>query len=451
MAPKKSAVAPKSAAKKGDAFSWFSGLARSDAKPNRIEFTVRGLHASVVNALRRACLAEVPNAAIDSWDPERAEDSTVVFRENTCSLHNEFLAARLALVPIHFSEAELVEFANYPRRYAFLIDVENASPEPMDVTSKDIRVLDEGRNDFPAAVRDAVFPPDPLTKDHVLIARLAGREHKDAPKQKLAVEFRASMGTAKAHAKYSTVSTCTFFNKVDPDILEKELKEAYDALEADPKPTLEQFRRRFMTLEAQRCYKKNAYGEATEFVFRLESECKLRPEYILFKAFTILIDKVKTLASDLENKREARVRLTGDNGEGTRSQDQTYVEVHVKGEDHTLGNLLQAHAHATLVRPGDKGAEKLAYVGYHQPHPLDDLIVFKLAGRGGSSIDETAGLLREAAADLARHLTAAAAEWIAFSGLSGIAEVDSFVATAKPPKKSAAAPSKKKDNQTAIV
>ena len=451
MAPKKSTP------KKSDAaFNWFSGLARSDDRPNRIEFTVRGLHASVVNALRRACLAEVPNAAIDSWDPERADDSTVVFRENTSSLHNEFLASRLALVPIHFSEAELVEFANYPRRYAFLIDVENASPEAMDVTSEHIRVLDEGRNDFPKAVRDALFPPDPLTKDHVLIARLAGREHKDAPKQKLAVEFRASMGTAKAHAKYSTVSTCTFFNKVDPKILEAELKAAYDGLQ-DPKPTLEQFRRRFMTLEAQRCYEKNAYGEAVEFVFRLESECKLRPEYILFKAFAILIDKVKTLASDLENKREARVRLTGQDGGGGGAST-AYVEVHVKGEDHTLGNLLQAHAHATLVRPQDI-QRRLTYVGYHQPHPLDDLIVFKLAG-DSISVEETAAVLREAAADLARHLAAAAVEWVAFSGLAGIAEVDSFVAAsakataaaaAKPKKAPAKAPKKKESADSAIV
>ena len=167
--------------------------------PGRLEFDLSGYDASMVNALRRPILCDVSGVAI-RFDPEESERQDAVFTRNTGGLHREALGHRISLVPVHLPAGDLRDFD--PSEWAVEMDVENTTPGRMDVTSASLRALKNGKE------VDGVFPPDPLSGDHVLITVLA-------PPSKGVVQgirFRATLtkSTGSEHMRYRPVSVCGF-------------------------------------------------------------------------------------------------------------------------------------------------------------------------------------------------------------------------------------------------
>lgn len=63
----------------------------TDRTAEKLEFTLRECDSSVMNALRRIMIAEVPTLAID----------LVTIYENSSVLFDEFIAHRLGLIPLY--------------------------------------------------------------------------------------------------------------------------------------------------------------------------------------------------------------------------------------------------------------------------------------------------------------------------------------------------------------
>lgn len=312
----------------------------------KLVFNINNIDVAYVNAIRRVILSEIPNIAI-AYDPYKPDESDIIFKKNTSVLHNEFVGHRISLLPLHLSREEIDNFD--PNNYKFQINVKNKSTSLLEITTDDVKPI----NNTTINVRD-IFPHDPITGEPILITKLKPNIKNSEEGEELIVEFTARRGIAKQHSRWCPVSTCTYFNILDEVSIEK-AKDNIDskALHA------------FNTIDKYRIFKKNVYGEANAFTFTIESECKLKAKDILDMAFEVIERKIESLKDTSKYDIKPLV-----------SEHNNMYMITIHDEDHTLGNVLQTYIYNKYVRESKKAL--ISYVGYYQPHPLENTVVLKI-------------------------------------------------------------------------
>ncbi|KAI5455008.1 DNA-directed RNA polymerase core subunit rpc40 [Naganishia albida] len=178
--------------------------------PSRIEFDLIGIDASIANALRRICIAEVPTVAIEN----------VYVYNNTSIVQDEVLAHRLGLVPIKVDPRkvkwkplptpELAETSNDENTIVFGLTVtcsrradvrrDETDPEKLyenaSVYSSEIKWQHKGRQ------YKHLNLPRPVDDDILLV--------KMRPGQQLNLLLYCVKGIGKTHAKWSPVATASY-------------------------------------------------------------------------------------------------------------------------------------------------------------------------------------------------------------------------------------------------
>lgn len=402
----------------------------SDKSIERLDFRIHDVPLCIVNAVRRAIMAEVKTAAFeyDICIPD-APSTCIHVRANTSTIHNEMLAHRFSFIPIHMGEDALEKFQNDTSQLKFSVRVKNqgsAGAHVVDVTSHDIRVMDALGTELSRESRDAMFPPDKITGDHILIVCLRPSPIGDGQGEEISIDAVATCESGKVNCRWSPVSLCSFKNHVDKGLAD--VAYADMARKALDDATPMQTRKQFDTLEAHRCFPRDAHGEPHVFDFSIESACGLRPEFMFFKALRLLSSKITSLAqavslsspTDGSESNEKPIQVTV----GPLANNDDFYAMTIAGEGHTLGNLIQGLMYEQHVR--DNGRE-LTFVGYHVAHPLDQSISMKFKVVPGVIIRE---FLSDALIRVASLLDVVAMEWIRPSGLDKhmIREVEAFVA-----------------------
>ena len=79
--------------------------------PETLKFTAEDVDCSFLNALRRIIIGEVPVG----FRTEYGRESDIKILTNTSALHNEFLAHRLSLLPVHYDYTKFEDFN--PNKY----------------------------------------------------------------------------------------------------------------------------------------------------------------------------------------------------------------------------------------------------------------------------------------------------------------------------------------------
>lgn len=321
-----------------------------------IKFRLTKTDLSVANALRRIMISEVPTLAID----------LVEIENNTSVLHDEYIAHRLGLVPIHHKDYESFEkmrmawegctnCEDFCEQCAQTFDIDVKAPASMveqtkDVTSKDIIAtyntceavrfsssaeLDRFK-DYEESDAGSFSAADP----GIRIVGLGRGQHFKAH-----CIARKSIG--KEHAKWSPVAGCVFEqetyvtlneDKVEETALRREngiqlLKELVDCC---PQHVFEynEESQRIKVADQDKCIR---CGECTRigihelkcpvddnivevgykkesYVFSVESNGQLQPEKIVLKALQILQRKMDDLYRTMD---EVLVERTGDGSSGT--------------------------------------------------------------------------------------------------------------------------------------
>ena len=167
------------------------------ANDQTLDFSVKGVDASIANALRRTMVADVPTIAID----------LVEVVENSSVLCDEFVAHRLGLIPLESAKAsELFKPYEYEgdddtaTDVHLELNVKCQSDHTRSITSADLVCFDKRVK--PVNFSDATIDPSGQSSS-VLIAKLRKN-------QQLSVKCIARKGTGKDHAKWSPVATAVY-------------------------------------------------------------------------------------------------------------------------------------------------------------------------------------------------------------------------------------------------
>lgn len=364
-----------------------------DSINNALTFHINDVDLGIVNALRRVITSEIPNVGIE-FDPYDDEKSDIHFIENSSSLHNEFLGHRISMIPVKLDEDEIENFEK--SKYNFEIKKHNTTKDKLSVTTDDIMIVDEYGEDKGQAFHEKVFPRSSITGDPILIVVLNENNYNPEYGEKLHVKFRCSIDIAQKHSRYSPVCTCVYHNVVDESKADKAremyvktrqservnalsiknikrgesmqniVNEGDVSINDDSLEDMEKLRARFNVHDIYRHYKTNEFDEPSSFAFIIEPESRLSERYLVKKGLEVLILKLQKI---VEEKR-FKVSSLGNNA----------FTILIKGEQHTIGNLLQVLFYNIFVRREEK--RKLGYVGYYLVHPLVEEIVLKMKFNG---------------------------------------------------------------------
>jgi DNA-directed RNA polymerase subunit L/DNA-directed RNA polymerase alpha subunit len=362
--------------------------------PHELTFTLSPTHVSYANTLRRAMLTLVESVGFRADIDENGSTTDVKILKNSTPMSNEMLAHRIGLLPIHIENPLTFDSAEY----SFRIAVKNEDATPRDICASDIQVQRKGKDEEEATTLPSkeFFHPDPLTHDTALLLVLKGK-HGTQAGEELVCEMKASVGTGRENARFIPVSQCSYgytldtnperMKKTFQDWLSSHKKVALSELEANAERKGE-LEREFKTMEIARCFLQNEKGEPISFDFTVESKGVLSCDYVVARALDILQAKLLKYggldSGDLPETVEihpADARMRG-------------YDFLFKGEDHTLGNLLQTYMEQNMMADGE-----LTFVGYKVPHPLRDEMVLRL---GIKSEDRTQVPARQMVAKAAR-------------------------------------------------
>ena len=370
--------------------------------PDVARVRIRDFDVSVVNALRRVILSKLPNVGFAFDSAYHGPDPPIRIHVNDTPLNNEIMQHRISLVPVRASLQEIRDWD--PERYRFVIDKTNTRAETLlPVTSADIQVLDATTGEALESMRKRLFPPNPITKDHIMLTKL--HVNKTA---RFHAEMRALVGDGKRNASFGMVSTCAYANVVDEALAARERDKIRAAAENDAQA--DRAVRKFDTLDVQRKFETNRYREPNHFLFHLVSECAVSALDIFGTAIDVLATQVERLVSQEEEEEHLL---------DVREEAPGLFALHTSGADHTEGNLVQAILFNHVVRethpsiPQELRDHKLKYVGYNVPHPLETRMVVKFSGR---DIDDV-GVARRVIVAGVRHVATVVrrdveAEWI---------------------------------------
>lgn len=328
-------------------------------KKRCLKFRIQNVDLSIINSVRRIILSEIPNVAVsfDSYDPTMSD---ITFMKNTTVLHNEMLGHRLSLIPINLTQDEIVKFNEKCKNYTYVINKKNNTDKVMLVTTEDI-TISNGNTMLSEAERSRILPVNPFTKHGILINKLHPNNHNNALGEEMHVEMKTRIDIARTHARWSPVSTCTFFNTIDETLVDAELELALDGVEDESE--IKKIKNNFKSIERYRLYHKNKYGEPYKLDMNIETECILEPQYLFCKALDILNDKLTDLIS--KPNKYAINEIDNENN---------IYNIIIENENNTLANMLQSLIYNRYCREG-RGVK---YIGYHIPHPLEDRVVFKV-------------------------------------------------------------------------
>jgi DNA-directed RNA polymerase subunit L len=323
-------------------------VSRTDER-GELRFTIDKINVSLANALRRVILSDVPTLVFRTTPHAESKSSITV---NTSRIHNQILNQRLSCIPIHVSDTTF----NYGE-YAVEIDVVADGGEIRYVTTKDFRMKNKvtGKYLTDVKVRE-IFKQNEITGDYIEFARLLPKMSEYGEGEQLAMTCDLDIGTAREDGAFNVVSTCAYSMtmdaaKVDEAWRVKEAELVKEGIATVGSEEMKAQRKNWSLLDAQR------YTKEDSFDFVIETVGVFTNAEIVHKAAQIMINKCTKFIRDIESGENHIIP--------TVSTIQNGFDIELKGEDYTLGKVLEFFLHDKHYAED----QTVTYCSFRKIHP----------------------------------------------------------------------------------
>jgi DNA-directed RNA polymerase subunit L len=316
---------------------------------------------------------------------------------NTSRLHNEIMKHRLGCIPIHrkiptkkrdeLPSASAEDTDDLVSNYIMELDVQNQTDHVMNVTTEHFRVKNKQTNEYIDS--STIFPKNPITNSYIVFGRLRPKISDSIPGEHLKLTCEFDIGTAEDSSMYSSVSTSTYSNTLDPvkidDVWEQHAAKL--AAENTPKTDIEFQKKNFYLLDAQRYFIENSYDFTVKSIGVYEE-----PE-IVKMACAVLQGKFVDLIQQLDAD-----EFTISTGESTMLNCYDLVLVH---EDYTIGKVLEYILYERFFH----GEKLLSFCGFKKMHPHDPDSIIRIAYKNETDKTMVRQHLRSACVDAQEFYT----------------------------------------------
>lgn len=321
-----------------------------------LRFTIDRLNVSLANALRRVILSDISTFVFRVYPHSECRSTITV---NTSRIHNQILNQRLSCIPIHITETD------FPfKDYAVEINITADGNEIRYVTTKDFKMKNKTNGKYLTDVKvREIFKPNEITGDYIEFARLLPKMSEYSEGEQLAMTCDLDIGTAHEDGAFNVVSTCAYSMTMDPAKVDEawRIKEAELVKEGVATIGSEEMnaqRKNWALLDAQRHTKEDSFD------FVIETVGVFTNAEIVHKAAQIMINKCTKFIRDIESGENHIIP--------TVSTIQNGFDIELKGEDYTLGKVLEFFMHDKHYAE-DQTVTYCAFRKIH-PHNPDSMI-----------------------------------------------------------------------------
>ena len=323
---------------------------------NILKFTITDINVSLINAIRRTILSDVPTVVIKTTP---YEENKVTILVNTSRLNNEILKHRLSCIPIHITDLTM-PFQDY----ILEINEENLTDTIQYITTEHFKIKNIKTDTYLSedTVR-TIFPSNPITGYFIDFARLRPNVSESLPGEKLQLSATFSISNVKDDSSFNVVSICAYGNTLNESAIEAELEKKLQQWRDEniDELTIKMKKKDWYLLEGHRIFLPDSFD------FTIQTVGVFSNEQILIKACDIIIKLLTDLATTIEiNELDI---IPSDNTM------QNCYDIILKNEDYTIGKILEYLMYTKYYQ----GEETLTYCGFCKMHPHDTDSIIRLA------------------------------------------------------------------------
>jgi DNA-directed RNA polymerase subunit L len=322
----------------------------------QLQFTIDRINVSLANGLRRIILSDIPTLVFRTFPYAECKASITT---NTSRLHNEILKQRLSCIPIHITDP------TFPHGdYTVEINATADGNEIRYITTKDFKVKNKTNGKYLTDVKvHEIFPPNAITGDYIEFARLLPKMTEYGEPEQLAMTCDLDIGAPKEDGGFNVVSTCAYSMTMDPTKVDeawriKEAELVKEGVATIGSEEMKAQRKNWSLLDAQRHTKDDSFD------FVIETAGVFTNADIVSKAAQIMINKCTKFIRDIESGENHIIP--------TVSTIQNGFDIELKGEDYTLGKVLEFFMHDKHYAD-DQTVTYCAFRKIH-PHNPDSMI-----------------------------------------------------------------------------
>ena len=329
---------------------------KNDDHFNILKFTMSGINVSLINAIRRTILSDIPTVVFKTATYEENKATIIV---NTTRLNNEILKQRLSCIPIHITDLTMPL-----QDYLLEINEENSTDTIRYITTEQFKIKNMKTDTYLSedTVR-TIFPADTITGYFIDFARLRPNVSESLPGEKLHLTAEFAISTVKEDSSFNVASICAYGNTLNESAIEEELGKKMQQWrdEKVDEQNMKIKKKDWYLLEGHRIFLPDCFD------FTIQSIGVFSNEQILKKACDILIKKLREMTTIIETN-ELEIKPS----ENTM---QNCFDIILKDEDYTIGKVIEYLLHTKYFQ----GEETLSFCGFCKMHPHDTDSIIRLA------------------------------------------------------------------------